>query len=186
MPTWAAGNTRGQFSILRRRKWRARTPPTQEEVRQLVDPVFYRVGKQEQFQTIGEALTQWSGDDPYDAVIELTESAVYVEPISIALKANRTLQLRAANRKRPVIRLLDWQTDSPDSLSVTMDQGSRFTIDGLLVAGRPLRVTGPARERDCPTAPICGSSVVIRHCTFVPGWGIDSDCEPNRPAEAES
>lgn len=155
-----------------------------KHVRQLVDPVFYRVGnKPEQFQTIGAALNQWQKDDPYDAVVELTESAVYVEPISITLKSDRTLQLRAANRKRPVIRLLDWQTDSPDSLSVTMDRGSRFTMDGLLVAGRPLQISGPARENACPTIPICGSSLVLRHCTFVPGWGIDSDCEPNRPAE---
>jgi hypothetical protein len=155
-----------------------------KQSRQLVDPVFYRVGvAEEQFRTIGAALNQWREDDPYDAVIEITSSAVYVEPISITLKANRTLQLRAANRKRPVIRLLDWQTDSPDSLSVTMDQGSRFTLDGLLVAGRPLRITGPAREQGCPATPICGSSIVLRHCTFVPGWGIDSHCEPNRPAE---
>jgi hypothetical protein len=129
------------------------------------------------------ALTRWQKDDPYDAVIELMDSGVYVEPISIVLKTDRTLQLRAANRTRPVLRLLDWQTDSPDSLSVTMEQGSRFTLDGLLVAGRPLRITGPAREPDCPPSPVCGSSVVIRHCTLVPGWSIDSNCEPYRPTE---
>lgn len=155
-----------------------------KQVRQLVEPVFYRVGKKpELFQTIGAALAQWEKDDPYDAVIELMESAVFVEPISIALKTDRTLQLRAANRKRPVLRLLDWQTDSPDALSVTMEQGSRFTMDGLLLAGRPLRITGPAREPDCPPSPVCGSSVVLRHCTLVPGWAIDSNCEPYRPAE---
>lgn len=155
-----------------------------KEVRQLVEPVFYRVGKKpELFQTIGAALAQWEKDDPYDAVIELMESAVLVEPISIYLKADRTLQLRAANRKRPVLRLLDWQTDSPDSLSVTMEQGSRFTMDGLLLAGRPLRITGPAREPDSQPVPVCGSSIVLRHCTLVPGWAIDSNCEPYRPAE---
>src|SRR5215510_5211795 len=156
-----------------------------KQVSKLVDPVFYRVGKKPaRFQTIGAALDQWQKDDPYDAVIELMESAVFVEPTSITLKADRTLQLRAANRKRPVLRLLDWQTDSPDSLSVTMEQGSRFTMDGLLLAGRPLRITGPAREYGCPPPHVCGSSVVLRHCTLVPGWGIDSDCEPHRPAEA--
>lgn len=155
-----------------------------KKVRKLVEPVFYRVGRKPgQFPTINMALTRWQKDDPHDAVIELMDSAVYVEPISIVLKTDRTLQLRAANRKRPVLRLLDWQTDSPDSLSVTMDQGSRFTLDGLLIAGRPLRVTGPARENNCPPSPVCGSSLVIRHCTLVPGWSIDSNCEPYRPTE---
>jgi hypothetical protein len=154
------------------------------EVREVVEPVFYRVGRSEElFQTIGAALTQWQKDDPYDAVIELTESGVFVEPISLTLKADRTLQLRAANRARPVLRLIDWETDSPDALSVTMEQGSRFTMDGLLVTGRPLRITGPYRESSEPIVPVCGSSVAIRHCTFVPGWGIDSHCQPNRPAE---
>lgn len=153
------------------------------EERQVVAPVFYRVGKREGlFPSIGAALAQWQKDDPQGAVIELTESGVYVEPISVTLKKDRTLQLRAANRARPVLRLIDWQTDSPDALSVTMDQGSRFTIDGLLLVGRPLRVTGPYRNGE-PIVPLCGSSVVIRHCTFVPGWGIDSHCQPYRPAE---
>ena len=147
-------------------------------------PIFYRVGKQEKFRNIGAALDQWRLDNPFDAVIELTESSVYVEPLSINLEADHTLQVRAANAMRPVIRLLDWQTDSPDALAVTMGEGSRLTMDGLLVAGRPLQVMGPERENPQPSrAPVCGSEVVIRHCTFVPGWGIDRDCKPNRPAE---
>src|SRR5439155_3986942 len=123
-------------------------------------------------------------DNPWDAVIEITDSNAYVEAISITLAADRTLQIRAANRARPVLRLLDWGTDMPDALSVTMGAGSRFTMDGLLVTGRPLHVTGP--ELDAPgdsRAPICGSAVVIRHCTFVPGWGLDCDCQPTHPAE---
>ena len=154
------------------------------KTKKVVAPKFYWVGqKPGQFPSIGAALAQWKTDDPVDAVIEIAESRVYVEPLSIALEANRTLQVRAAKRKRPVIRLLDWQTDLPDALSVTIGQGSRFTMDGLLVAGRPLQITGPDREKDTATIPICGSSVVIRHCTFVPGWGIDCDCKPNRPGE---
>jgi hypothetical protein len=155
-----------------------------KQIRQTVEPQFYRVGKDQAFHRIGDALKQWTQDAPWDAVIELTDSTVYVEPISITLEAERTLQLRAANGKRPVIRLLDWQTDLPDALTVTMGHGSRFTMDGLLITGRPLQITGPERETpDDARTPICGSAVVIRHCTFVPGWGIDCDCEPKRPAE---
>lgn len=155
----------------------------------------YRVGANQPFARIGDALARWRADDPEDAVVELTDSGVYVEPISIDLRAGQTLQLRAANRTRPVIRLLDWQTDLPDSMMIAMGAGSRFTLDGLLVTGRAVRVTGPQPKDDEPTdgkpgeeqaggpAPICSSQLVIRHCTLVPGWGIDHCCEPLRPAE---
>jgi hypothetical protein len=84
---------------------------------------------------------------------------------------NQTLQLRAANRARPVIRLLDWQTALPDDLSVTGASGSRFTLDGLLITGRGVHVEGDL------------TTLTIRHSTLVPGWSLDPDCEPRRPAE---
>jgi hypothetical protein len=148
-------------------------------------PKYYRVGTAAtEFHRIGDALAQWKLEHPPDAVVELTESTVYVEQIAIALDSGQTLQIRAANRTRPVLRLLDWQTELPDALSVAMSSGSRFTLDGLMVTGRPVQITGPDKAASSdPRAPICGSEVVIRHCTLVPGWGIDCDCEPNRPAE---
>jgi hypothetical protein len=146
----------------------------------------YSVGDGQQFQRIADALKQWRDDAPADAVIELTDSTVYAEPIEIDLAERQTLQLRAANRTRPVLRVLDWQTDLSDALSVTVRPGSRFTLDGLLVTGRPIRIAGPeapeGTER-AAAAPVCGATVVIRHCTLVPGWGIDCDCEPKRPSE---
>ena len=150
-----------------------------------VEPSVYRVGENEAFARIGDALDQWREDAPLDAVIELTDSGVYVEPIGIELGPEQTLQLRAAQGRRPVIRLLDWQTDLPDALTVGMSAASRFTMDGLSVTGRGLRLRGPAPnpQGDTP-APVCPTQVVIRHCTLVPGWGLKSDCEPVRPTEA--
>ena len=151
---------------------------------QHVVPQFYRVGKEEKYHHLRTALRQWKEDKPWDAVIEITDSGVYAEPINISLGAGRTLQLRAANRARPVIRLIDWQTDLPDALTVSVARGSRFTMDGLLVTGRPVHINGPSREKPGdPRDPVCASEVVIRHCTLVPGWGIECDCEPKRPAE---
>jgi len=148
------------------------------------EPLHYYVGRNQQFQKVADAVTQWTKDAPLDAVIELSDSAVYVEALTVALGAKQTLQLRAANGVRPVIRMVDWQTDAPDALSVTMQEASRFTLDGLLITGRPLNVTGPERDAaDNSIAPICGSEIVIRHCTLVPGWAIDCDCNPKRPAE---
>jgi len=157
------------------------------------EPKFYRIGKNRQFQRLAAAIAQWQTDKPLDAVIELTDSTVYVEPAAMALADGQTLQLRAANGKRPVLRMVDWQTDLPDALTVTMGAGSRFTLDGLLVTGRPVQITGPDRaaatsDSTAPPGgsaapPICGSEVIIRHCTLVPGWGIDCNCTPNRASE---
>lgn len=144
------------------------------------DFTLYRIGDSEAYQRLGQALAQWQQDKPDHAVIEFAASGVYVEPIGIALGDHQTLQLRAADRTRPVLRLIDWQTDLPDALTVTLGEGSRFTLDGLLITGRPVQVLG-ATAGEAPS--ICGGELVIRHCTLVPGWGIDCDCDPKRPAE---
>ncbi|HJV62402.1 MAG TPA: hypothetical protein VJ743_15750 [Albitalea sp.] len=142
---------------------------------------LYRVGEHEKHHRLGDALAEWHHDKPPHAVIEITSSGVYVEPLRITLHDGQSLQLRAADRVRPVLRLIDWQTDLPDALSVTMGEGSRLVLDGLLVTGRPVRIAG-ARERAARQS-VCGDEVIIRHCTLVPGWGIDCDCEPKRPSE---
>ena len=156
-----------------------------EYPRTLLDPpvafTLYRVGEHETFRRIADALEQWKDDHPAHAVIEIAASGAYVEPLNIHLADAQTLQVRAADRARPVLRLIDWQTDLPDALSITLGEGSRLTLDGLLVTGRPVRVVG-ARERAAAQA-VCGGELVIRHCTLVPGWGIGCDCEPKRPSE---
>lgn len=146
-----------------------------------VAATLYRVGRKERFQRLGDALAQWAEDRPLDAVIELADSAVYVAPFAAELARDQSLQLRAAAGVRPVLRLLDWQTDLPDAFSIVMGAGSRFTLDGLMVCGRGVHASGaPTREDD---AGACGSALVIRHCTLVPGWGLGPHCEPARPAE---
>ena len=144
-------------------------PISQPEVHKL-----YRVGPDQEFATIKAALRKWRKNDAADnphAVIEITDSGVYVEQINVHLHKNQSLHLRAANGKRPVIRLLDWHSDRPDALTIEGDEGSRFTLDGLLISGRSVSIEGAiARVR-------------ITHCTLVPGWTIDSNSEPTRPAE---
>ncbi len=149
--------------------------------RTLVQPdayTLYLVGEQETYTRINDALAQWRKDSPANAVIEITDSGVYVEPITIDLNQGQTLQLRAANRKRPVIRLLNWQTSQPDNLTITGTVNETTgksdcwcTLDGLIITGRGVQVQGDV------------AGVVIRHSTLVPGWGLDTDCEPTRPTE---
>jgi hypothetical protein len=152
-----------------------------------------------EFETVNAALAQWdhdkrtpdpeTGEPPRDAVVEIADSGVYAERLELELMAGESLQLRAADRKRPVLRLLDYRVDQPDPFSVRGDAGSRLVLDGLLVAGRGITVLGNA-QRDgsaddeyLPTdaGELC--DITIRHCTLVPGWDLDCDCEPTRPEE---
>ncbi|KAA8884202.1 hypothetical protein F3087_35215 [Nocardia colli] len=129
--------------------------------------------------SIEDALHAWNKvrDKQPVAVIEIRDSDVYVEQLTIELRHGESLTLRAADRTRPVIYLLDKQRNAPDALTVYTEQGEKcrpggcFTLDGILVAGRPMHVEGPLQR------------VQIRDCTLVPGWGLAGDCSPRRPAE---
>ncbi|MEH1770904.1 MAG: hypothetical protein V7K76_25320 [Nostoc sp.] len=137
------------------------------------------------YQTITEAISQWQRDKPHNAVIEIIDSGVYVERINIELERNQSLQLRAANRKRPVIRILDWRTSLGDALNVTVESGSCFVLDGLLITGRGVHIeSNPTQFADYPTSGVQQpTAVIIRHSTLVPGWSLHCDCEPRRSSE---
>ena len=135
---------------------------------------FYRVGPKETYATVGDALRQWRTDPPADAanaVIEITDSGRYEESIQVELAAGTTLQIRAANRCRPLLYLLDFPGAGGKSLHVRLHDRTRFTLDGLMVAGLPLLIEG-AEEKPVDAA------VTIRRCTLVPGWDIGEHCEP--------
>lgn len=142
---------------------------------------LYQVGKEKSFKTINEALNQWKKDLDeatetsntrlQNVVIEIMESGVFTEPLDIQLGERQSLQIRATNRVRPVLQLLDWKADRPDSLTVNGEKHSRFTLDGVILFGRGMQLFGEIAE------------VVIRHSTLVPGWTLENDCEPKRPNE---
>jgi hypothetical protein len=133
--------------------------------------VVYRVGHDQELTRLNDALARWREEEPRHAVIEITDGGVYVEQIDVELAEGQSLQLRASDRTRPTLRLMDWQTARPDALWVRGAAGGRFTLDGLLVAGRSVQVEGDLAE------------ITIRHSTLVPGWALGPDCEPARPAE---
>ena len=157
------------------------------------------------YDTVNGALGQWRkeqkalGAEPTDlvarsawqtaheslraCVIEIGDSAVYTEPLSIELQAGESLQIRAANGIRPVLRFLDYKNDRPDAFIISGKRGSRFTLDGLLITGRGLQIVGVdlGNDEDVDAGDIC--DVRIRHCTLVPGWALDCDCESKQPNE---
>ncbi|MES2741997.1 MAG: hypothetical protein V4754_13735 [Pseudomonadota bacterium] len=176
------------------------------------------------FETIGEALAQWRADQqalggpPQDAaqlaawrharqrlraaVIEIGDSSAYSERIDIELAAGENLQIRAANRSRPVIRLLDYLAQRADGFTVSGRRASRFTLDGVIVTGRGMRILGPERgdgdgragapgkeggaggQEEGREGPDDLCDVTLRHVTLVPGWALECDCDPRRPNEA--
>ncbi|MBI3230620.1 MAG: hypothetical protein HYZ45_10690 [Burkholderiales bacterium] len=163
-----------------RRRLEAPLPRLRDGVAQAA--TLYTVGKGQALNKICDALAKWEADAPQDAIIEIVDSAVYTEPLAITLQAGQTLQLRAASGVRPVIRLLDWQTDLPDSFGVKMSGASRLLLDGLLILGCSVHIDGIEREAEDGKA-LCGAELQLHHCTLVPGWGLECDCEPKRPAE---
>jgi hypothetical protein len=129
------------------------------------------------YRTLHEAIAAWNSwksdhpDDPWHAIIEFVDSGVYNEQLDIYLEEGESLQIRAANHTRPVIRIVDWREDLPDVFRVKGELGSRFTLDGLLITGSPVECRGDIAD------------LTIRHCTLVPGLGLHSSCEPQRPEQ---
>src|SRR5262249_24124695 len=54
---------------------------------------IYQVGEHSTYHRIADALAKWRQADPRYAVIELTDSRAYVEPIQISLAENQSLQI---------------------------------------------------------------------------------------------
>lgn len=153
---------------------------------------LFQVSKHGDIRSIEEALelwADWKDDHPYDpdhpeqdphnAIIEIIDSGVYAEErLNIELGERENLQIRAADHKRPVIRLVERQLDRTNTLGVGGASpvrglsGSRFTLDGLLIFGRGIHIRGEL------------TAVRIRHCTLVPGWDLEHDCDPKAGHEA--
>ncbi|MFD5796988.1 hypothetical protein ACFWIO_26385 [Streptomyces diastatochromogenes] len=144
------------------------------------DAEFYRVGPGQPYQRIMDAYRAWQdeGSPERTGIIEITHSGAYQEQLDFDLDPGDRLELRAAEGTRPVIRLLDWYSNRPDALNIRAvnddcapHERPRLVLDGLLVAGRGINVTGPM------------GAVVVRHSTLVPGWSLEPECEPHSPEE---
>ena len=124
------------------------------------------------------------------AVIEIEDSDEYTERLDLQLTARESLEIRARDGARPVIRLLDYRANRADALHVGGMSDSRFTLDGICIVGRGLVIEGDigddATDTGGKSAPEPGHrsgmcEVRIRDCTLVPGWGLHTDCNPRSP-----
>ncbi|MDF0668192.1 MAG: hypothetical protein P0119_19275 [Nitrospira sp.] len=121
-------------------------------------PTLYKVDSGQDLIT---AFQQWGRDQPSHAVIEVVRSGWFDIPegrVSLSLKANQILHLRAANAVRPVIH---------GTFDVTVHSGSRLLLDGLLIDGS-LVLKGAPEEQNTQ------AEILLRHCTLVSGKGADA------------
>lgn len=125
---------------------------------------FFDVGAGQPFASVGDALAQWVLDGKPSAVVLIHDSDTYEETLAVDIPADRRLEIRAANERRPVLLL-------GDELTVTGSAGSAFEINGLLIADEPLRVSGEVDK------------LAIRHTTLVPGRSLDEGGTPLAPSE---
>ncbi len=139
----------------------------------------YRVGPGREHQRITDALERWRAERPRipEAIIEITGNDVHHDLKSILLGPHDRLTLRAEDGSRPVLALHDQAESGPTSLRIT-GTGSRrgdlprIVLDGLMVTGGSVQVRGEVGQ------------LVVRHCTFVPGWSLDALGLPRSPEEA--
>jgi hypothetical protein len=150
----------------------------------------YRVGIGGDYEHLMDAVAAFqkdrkAGRTSAGALIEILDGEVYQERIAIELEPGDRLEVRGAEGVRPVLRLLDLYANRPDQMRVCgvrpCDEPTpeepcpppppRLVLDGLLITGRSIEITGPIGE------------VVVRHCTLVPGWSLEHDCDPAHGSE---
>jgi hypothetical protein len=96
-------------------------------------------------------------------IVEITNSGRYEETLSISAAAGQTLELRAANGRRPTVVLTG-------ECTLAGDVDASIDLNGILFTGHRLRVSaagGNALRR-----------LRLRHCTLVPGWSLAGDGSP--------
>jgi hypothetical protein len=100
--------------------------------------------------------------------VQILDSRRYAAPATItattpaANAADRSLVVQAANRARPLL-------ERGDQLRLALDPDTTVVLNGLVLAGAPLVI-----EEAADTAP---RTLVLRHCTLVPGLTRDPDGE---------
>ena len=85
-----------------------------------------------------------------EGVVEIRDSGRYAETPVINAAAGKRVELRAGNGARPTLAL-------GDEFAISGGAEAEVTLNGLLITGGALRVTGSLRR------------LRLRHCTLVPG-----------------
>ena len=118
----------------------------------------------------GEPLGTPLGSVTGGGAVEILDNRRYDAPATITATTpapnapDREVVLRSANRTRPLL-------SRADQLRLAMDPDTTIVLNGLLLAGAPLVI-----EEAADAEP---RTLVLRHCTLVPGITRDPDGEPH-------
>lgn len=97
--------------------------------------------------------------------LQVNDSGRYTGPLNLALAAGERCEVRVDNGRRPTIDLAgEWTVSGAG-------EEAELVLNGLLIAGGPLRVGGGLRR------------LRLVHCTLVPGRSLDPAGEPLSPGE---
>lgn len=123
----------------------------------------------------GASLTdrsaQWTNSG--HVILDIADSQTYALSQSLKIPSGATVELRAANRQRPLLRV------SP-GCQIELGEGSALTMSGLVIEGELSFV--PCASPSAPTA-----SLAFEHCTLIPrGWvqNVTEEAELERRLEA--
>jgi hypothetical protein len=94
--------------------------------------------------------------------VEITDNGRYEEALTVQIDAGKHIELRAAEKQRPNLVL-------KNELIINGEDNARMTLNGLLISGSNLRVSGKLEE------------LHLRHCTLVPGLTLSIDGTPEQP-----
>ena len=99
-------------------------------------------------------------------VVELGDSGRFEETPSISLNPGVRLEFRAATEHRPTLVVAG-------PLDITGGANAEVTLNGLLIAGGPIRILSALGDTL--------RKVRLLHCTFVPGLSLGIDGTPDSP-----
>jgi hypothetical protein len=110
--------------------------------------------------TIQNALSVVAGSS---GAVEIMDSGHYAETLVIDVAGGKSVELRAANKHRPTLVL-------EGDLLVGGGDEAEVTLNGLLIAGAPIRIQATAGNKL--------RKLRLRHCTLVPGLSLSAEGVP--------
>jgi hypothetical protein len=93
---------------------------------------------------------------PTHSVIEIVDNEEYIAEAEIVVPTGKTLEVRAANFFRPVLRIPDTRGGELEICRITGEAGSHLILDGIMFSQGVILIEGKFE------------TVMIRHCTFIP------------------
>jgi hypothetical protein len=126
----------------------------------------YKIGRDETFDNITNAISQWTNEGKQDAVLLIKDSRTYdMGSPNITIPAGKTLEIRADDETFPLLRLRNF-------FMVTGKTGSKLILSGLCIYGDSISI----QNGDL-------SGLELKHCTLVPGLYFKRVKEEAQPAK---